>query len=84
MDAQYTRTFRQSQRRERQTTIQPVSHRTIQCLTNHALTRNPDQQGPPQDMQGFHMFEQTQIVLQGFGEAKAGIKNDPLSWNTRQ
>ena len=32
-------------------------------------------------MQRFHMFEQTQIVLQVFREAEAWIENDPLSRN---
>ncbi|MNV78791.1 hypothetical protein D3C71_1723070 [compost metagenome] len=57
MDAQYTRPLVRSQRREGETTVQAFIHRAIQRLTDHALARNPDQQGPPQGMQSFHMLE---------------------------
>src|SRR5450830_1711774 len=79
MHTQDARTLGHSKCRKRQPTIKPIAHRTIQRLTYHALARNADQQRPTQGMQGFHMFEQTQIVLQGLGEAKPRIEEDLVS-----
>ena len=59
-----------------------IANLVTEHLTDHALARNTNQQGPPQRREFAHALEQGEIVLQGLGKTKARIEQDPLGGNT--